>query len=76
MNVSRFVENKEEFNKITEEIKRYWKVTDKPGIAYASGRSVEYLSVTVTARSDGFFLSQSSTSTCLLPLVCFARSYR
>ena len=46
-------------NAVTETVKSKWKITDKPTLKWGSKLSVEYLSVEISAVSDGWHLSQA-----------------
>ena len=44
---------------VTNVIRAQWKITEKPTVSIASGNSVEYLSVNITATPSGYFLDQT-----------------
>ena len=46
-------------DKVTDVIRGQWKITEKPTVSIASGNSVEYLSVNITATPSGYFLDQT-----------------
>ena len=47
-------------NLVKEAIEKKWQISDKPLVPFGSGRTVEYLSVEITAAADGWQLSQGT----------------
>ena len=41
-------------NLVNDAIEKKWQISDKPLVPFGSGRTVEYLSVDITAAADGW----------------------